>query len=99
MQVKTEQSKKSIRGKNYASIDLGARNLIVLGIYDEEKKLIRVHQFKSKELWKEYKYWDRRIARYQSKLAGSGYKGKSVKLRKLYERRKKRIKNAIRSLG
>ena len=97
--IDVEQSKKSIRGKNYASIDLGARNLIVLAIYDREKKLIRVYQFKSKELWKEYKYWDKKIAKYQSKLSKSGHKGKSVKLRKLYEKRKKRIMNAMRGMG
>jgi len=75
------------------------RNLIVLAIYDKDKKLIRVYQFKSRELWKEYKYWGRKIAEYQSKLSKSGHKGKSVKLRKLYEKRKRRIMNTIRGMG
>jgi len=97
--VEVEKPEKVFEGKNYASIDLGARNLIVLAIYDKDKKLIRVYQFKSKELWKEYKYWDRKIAKYQSKLSKSGHKGKSVKLRKLYEKRKKRIMSAIRGMG
>ena len=96
--VEIEKSQK-VCGKNYASIDLGARNLIVLAIYNKEKKLIRVYQFKSKELWKEFKFWGRKIAKYQSKLVRSGHKGKSVKLRKLYEKRKKRIMNAIRGMG
>ena len=97
--VEVGKPEKVFEGKNYASIDLGARNLIVLAIYDKERKLIRVYQFKSKELWKEFKYWDRKIAKYQSKLAKSRHKGKSVKLRKLYERRKKRIMSAIRGMG
>ncbi|RUM28494.1 MAG: transposase, partial [Aquifex sp.] len=84
--VEVEKPEKVFEGKNYASIDLGVRNLIVLAIYDKDKKLIRVYQFKSRELWKEYKYWDRKIAEYQSKLSKSGHKGKSVKLRKLYEK-------------
>ncbi|RTZ68661.1 MAG: hypothetical protein DSZ30_03830, partial [Aquificaceae bacterium] len=84
---------------NYASIDLGIRNLITLAVYDSKKKLIRVYQFKAKELLKEWKYWSRRIVKYQSELAKSGYKGSSLKLRKLYEKRKKRLKVAIQQMA
>ncbi len=97
--AQVKETKKTTKRKNYASIDLGIRNLIVLAIYDEERKQIRVYQFKSKELWKEFKYWNRRIANYQSKLVKSGHKGSSTKLRKLYEKRNRRIINAIRSMG
>jgi putative transposase len=79
---------------NYASIDLGIRNLITLAVYNGEKKLIRVYQFKAKELLKEWKYWNRRIAKYQSKLAKSGHKGSSLKLRKLYEKKKQEAKGS-----
>jgi len=84
---------------NYASIDLGIRNLITFAVYDNYKKLIRVYQFKTKELLKEWKYWNRRIAKYQSKLAKSGHKGYSLKLRKLYEKRNKRLKVAIQQMA
>ena len=84
---------------SYASIDLGIRNLITLAVYDSDKKLIRAYQFKAKELLKEWKYWNRRIAKYQSKLAKSGHKGSSLKLRKLYEKRNKRIKVAIQQMA
>jgi putative transposase len=84
---------------NYASIDLGIRNLITLAVYNGEKKLIRAYQFKAKELLKEWKYWNRRIAKYQSKLTKSGHKGYSLKLRKLYEKRNKRLKVAIQQMA
>ena len=83
---------------NYASIDLGIRNLITLAIYDKERKLIRVYQFKSKELLKEWKYWNRKIAKHQSKMVKSGHKGSSLKLRRYYENRNKRIKIAIQQM-
>ncbi len=88
-----------VKGENYASIDLGARNLITLTIYDAKRKTVRVYQFKSKELWKEFCYWERRIAKYRSKLAKSGHEGRAVKLRKLYEKRNKRITNAVRAIA
>ncbi len=83
---------------NYASIDLGIRNLITLAIYYKENKIIRVYQFKSKELLNEWKYWNRKIAEYQSKLAKSGHKGSSLKLKGYYEKRNKRIKIAIQQM-
>ncbi len=86
------------KGTNYAGIDLGIRNLITLAVYDSERKLIRIYQFKVKELLKEWKYWNRRIANYQSKLTKSGHKSKSLNLRKLYEKRNKRLKIAIRQM-
>ncbi len=88
-----------VSGKNYASIDLGARNLITLAIYIEEEELIRVYQFKSRELWKEWKYWTKRIAKYQSKLAKSGHVGRTRGLNRLYEKRKKRLKVAIQGMA
>ena len=84
---------------NYAGIDLGIRNLITLAVYESDKKLTRVYQFKAKEILKEWKYWNRRIAKYQSKLAKSGHKGSSLKLRKLYEKRNKRLKVAIQQMA
>jgi len=87
------------RASNYAGIDLGARNLIVLAIYDADRKLIKTYQFKSKELWKEWKYWTKKIAQYQSKLAKSGHKGSSLRLRKLYEKRQRRLKIAIQQMA
>jgi len=87
------------KATNYAGIDLRARNLIVLAIHDADKKLIRAYQFKSKELWKEWKYWTKRIAQYQSKLAKSGHKGSSLRLKKLYEKRQKRLKIAIQQMA
>jgi len=97
---------------NYAGIDLGIRNLITLAVYESDKKLTRVYQFKAKELLKEWKYWNRRIAKYQSKLAKSGHNnstmafchgltltGSSLKLRKLYEKRNKRLKVAIQQMA
>ncbi len=100
--ISVEAPKKEVKPKervNYAGIDLGVRNLIVLAIYDVKRKLIRVYQFKSKELWKEWKYWTKKIAQYQSKLAKSGHKGKSLRLRKLYEKRQERLKLAIQQMA
>ena len=99
--ISVEIPKKEIRETKkvtYASIDLGIRNLITLAISYKENKLIRVYQFKSKELLKEWKYWNRKIAKHQSKLAKSGHKGSSLKLRRLYEKRNKRIKIAIQQM-
>ncbi len=87
------------KGTNYASIDLGIRNLITLAVYDSKRKLIRVYQFKTKELLKEWKYWNRQIAKYQSQLAKNGHKGETLKLRKLYEKRNKRLKVAIQQMA
>ena len=98
--VETPKTKVSNpKASNYAAIDLGARNLIVLAVYDANRKLIRVYQFKSKELWKEWKYWTKRIAQYQSKLAKSGHKGSSLRLRRLYEKRQRRLKIAIQQMA
>ena len=54
-----KQYKKNRR--NYASIDFGARNLITVAIYRDKQEIVNIYQFKSKELWKEFKYWDRKI--------------------------------------
>ncbi|EDP73587.1 RNA-guided endonuclease TnpB family protein [Hydrogenivirga sp. 128-5-R1-1] len=95
IEIPESQNKKNRR--NYASIDFGARNLIAVAIYREKQKTVNIYQFKSKELWKEFKYWDRQIEKYQSKINKQGIH-KTRRLKRLYDKREKRIKQAINSM-
>ncbi|HIC99880.1 MAG TPA: hypothetical protein EYP05_00870, partial [Piscirickettsiaceae bacterium] len=95
IEIPENQNKRDRR--NYASVDFGVRNLITVAIYREKQEKVNIYQFKSKELWKEFKYCDRKIEKYQSKINKQGiYKTK--RLKRLYERREKRIKQAINSM-
>jgi len=95
IEIPENQNKKN--RLNYASIDFGARNLITVAIYRDKQGIVNVYQFKSKELWKEFKYWDRKISNYRSQINKQGIH-KTKKLKRLYEKREKRIRQAINSM-
>lgn len=78
--------------KRIAGIDLGIRNLITLAF--ETETGVEVFQFKSRELIKDYKYWNRKIAEYQSTLNKNGH-CTSKRLQNLYIKRDSRLKHAI----
>ncbi|WP_411376600.1 RNA-guided endonuclease InsQ/TnpB family protein [Desulfurobacterium thermolithotrophum] len=82
-------------GEKTAGIDFGIRNFLTLVV--ETDKGIEVFQFKSRELIKDYKRWNRKIAKYQSILNRSGaYTSK--RLQKLYVKRDRRLKQSINSM-
>jgi len=82
-------------GEKIAGIELGIRNLLTFAV--ETEKGVEVFQFKSKELVKDYKYWNRRIAKYQS-VANRSKHFKTKKLQKLYLKRDRRLKQSINSI-
>ncbi|WP_081638817.1 RNA-guided endonuclease TnpB family protein [Desulfurobacterium sp. TC5-1] len=93
--VNLQQEEKQPLGKRLAGIDFGIRNFLTLAV--ETDKGIEVFQFKSRELIKDYKRWDRKIATYQSILNRSGTKT-SKKLQRLYIKRDKKLKQSINSM-
>ena len=82
-------------GERLAGIDFGIKNFLTLAV--ETDKGIEVFQFKSRELIKDYKRWNRKIAKYQLILNKSGAKT-SKKLQKLYIKRERRLKQSINSM-
>jgi len=93
--VNLQQKKKQLSGERLAGIDFGIRNFLTLAV--ETDKGIEVHQFKSRELVKDYKKWNRKIAKYQSILNKSGAKT-SKRLQKLYIKKDRRLKQPINSI-
>jgi len=93
--VNLEEPEKKPRGEKLAGIDLGIRNFLTLAV--ETDNGIEVFQFKSRELIKDYKRWNRRIAECQSVLNKSGtYTSK--RLQKLYVKRDRRLKQSINAM-
>lgn len=93
--VNLQQEEKQPPGKRLAGIDFGIRNFLTLAVETEQG--IEVFQFKSRELIKEYKRWNRKTAKYQSILNKSGAKT-SKRLQKLYVKRDRRLKQSINSM-
>ncbi|GAB6076171.1 RNA-guided endonuclease InsQ/TnpB family protein [Desulfurobacterium crinifex] len=79
-------------GDKIAGIDFGIRNLLTLAV--ETGKGIEVFQFKSRELVKDHKYWNKRIAKYQS-VVSKNKQFKTKKLQKIYLKRDRRLKQSI----
>jgi len=82
-------------GEKTAGIDFGIRNFLTLAV--ETDKGVEVFQFKSRELIKDYKRWNKKIAEYQSLLNRSGTKT-SKRLQKLYVKRDRRLKQSINAI-
>ena len=78
----------------YATADIGAKRTIALTIQDSKV----AHVFSARELWKDYKYWTRRIAREQSRLSRQGLKT-SRRLKKLYRMRRLRLIHALEAMA
>ena len=93
--VNLQQEEKQPLGERLAGIDFGIRNFLTLAV--ETDRGIEVFQFKSRELIKDYKRWNRKIAKYQSILNKSGAKT-SKRLQKLYVKRDRRLKQSINSM-
>jgi putative transposase len=93
--VNIPEEKKQPAGERLAGIDSGIRNFLTLAV--ETEKGIEVFQFKSREIVKDYKRWNRKIAKYQSVLNKSGAKT-SRRLQKLYVKRNRGLKQAINSM-
>jgi len=93
--VNLEKPRGKPKEEKLAGIDFGIRNLLTLAV--ETDKGVEVFQFKSRELIKDYKRWNRKIGEYQSVLNKSGaYTSK--KLQKLYAKRDRRLKQSINAM-
>lgn len=90
--INLQSPETKLTGEKIAGIDFGIRNLLTLAV--ETDKGVEVFQFKSRELIKDYKYWNRKIAEYQSILNKSGART-SKRFQKLYVRRDRRLKQSI----
>ncbi|WP_411376627.1 RNA-guided endonuclease InsQ/TnpB family protein [Desulfurobacterium thermolithotrophum] len=93
--VNLQQPEKRPAGERLAGIDFGIRNFLTLAV--ETDKGLEVFQFKSRELVKDYKRWNKKIAKYQSILNKNGAKT-SKRLQKLYVKRDRRLKQSINSM-
>ena len=89
-----KKEKESTKEKT-AGIDVGIRNLLTLAV--ETDKGIEVFQFKSRELVKDYKYWNKKIAKYQSTANKCGH-FRTKRLQKLYLKRDRRLKQAVNAI-
>jgi len=93
--INLQSSETEPTGEKIAGIDFGIRNFLTLAV--ETDKGVEVFQFKSRELVKDYKRWNREIAKYQSLLIRSGaYTSK--RLQKLYVKRNRRLKQSINAI-
>ncbi|MBI5389741.1 transposase [Candidatus Woesearchaeota archaeon] len=82
------------RPVKYAAGDIGARRTIAVSIQGSNIS----HVFSARELWKDYKYWTRQIAKEQSTLSQTGLKT-SRKLKQLYRMRRLRLKHGLETLA
>jgi len=89
-----EPERKNKPAIKYATGDIGAKRTIALSVENSNISYV----FSARELWKDYKYWTRQIAKEQSKLSQSGIKT-SQKLKQLYRIRKLRLKHAIETMA
>lgn len=92
--VEVGEPKRPVRPFKAAAIDLGARVLVALAMEDLDHPLL----FSGREVWKDFRYWTKRIVEEQSRLARAGRKT-SRKLRRLYQVRARRLKHAFVALA
>ncbi|RKY81541.1 transposase, partial [candidate division KSB1 bacterium] len=92
--VEISKPRRKQKPVKYASGDIGAKRAIAVVI--EGSKI--AHVFSARELWKDYKYWTRRIAREQSRLSAQGLKT-SRQLKRLYRMRKLRVEHGLEALA
>ena len=77
-----------------AFIDLGVINIITAWVEGERQAIA----FSGRPLLADWRYWTKKIAKYQSKLKKVNGRNKSKQLRKLYRRRKLRFRNAVNTI-
>jgi putative transposase len=92
--VEMDEPKRPIRPSKAAAVDLGARSLVALAVDGINRPLL----FSGREVWKDFRYWTKRIAKEQSRLAQAGRKT-SRTLRRLYQIRARRLKHAFVALA
>lgn len=80
--------------EKHAALDLGARTLVALAIQGLSQQIL----FSGREVWKDFLYWTKQIAKEQARLAQDGRKT-SRKLRRLYQMRAGRLKHALTALA
>jgi putative transposase len=78
----------------YATADIGAKRTIAVAIQGSRIAYV----FSARQLWKDYKYWTRRIAREQSRLSQQGLKT-SRQLKRLYRLRRLRLRHALEAMA
>jgi putative transposase len=82
------------RAEKWAAIDPGARMTVAVAIEGTPDATL----YRSRELWKDFRYWGRRIAALQSQLAPRGLHT-SRRLRRAYQQRHARLTTAYRALA
>ncbi|MDN5331990.1 MAG: putative transposase [Tepidanaerobacteraceae bacterium] len=92
--VEVPEPARKARPEKRAALDLGARTLAALAIESLDRQII----FSGREVWKDFLYWNKRIAGEQSKLNQAGRKT-SRQLRRLYRVRTRRLKHAYLALA
>ena len=90
----SESDQRKDRPLKVAAGDIGAKRSIAIAI--EGSKIAYV--FSAGQLWKDYKYWSRRISEEQSRLSTQGLKT-SRRLRQLYRKRKLRLRHAMEAMA
>ncbi|MHB0885726.1 MAG: RNA-guided endonuclease InsQ/TnpB family protein [Bacillota bacterium] len=92
--VETPEPVRATRPEKWAGIDLNARILAAAAV--EDNQLVRL--YRGREIWREFLYWTRRIAREQARLAQQGVRT-SRPVRRLYRRRRLRLLHALQALA
>jgi putative transposase len=92
--VDVAESERALRADRWAAIDPGARMTVAVAIEGTPDATL----YRSRELWKDFRYWDRRIAALQSQLAPRGFHT-SRRLRRCYQQRQARLQAGYRALA
>ena len=78
----------------YATADIGAKRTIAVTIQGSNVAYV----FSARQLWKDYRYWSRRISEEQSRLSQVGLKT-GRRLKKLCRMRKLRLRHGLESMA
>ena len=92
--VTVPEPERTPRPEKWAAIDPGARMTIAVAVDGEPEASL----YRSRELWKDFQYWNRQIAALQQQLAQRGLHT-SRRLRRCYQRRQARLAAAYRALA
>ncbi len=92
--VETLEPVRASRPERWAGIDLNARILAAVAV----QGCAAVQLYRGREIWREFSYWTRRIAREQARLAQQGLRT-SRAVRRLYRRRRLRLLHALQALA
>jgi len=88
------EPERKVRPERVAAADIGAKRTISVVV--EGSRV--AHVFSARQLWKDYKYWSRRISQEQSRLSARGLKT-SRRLRQLYRMRRLRLRHAMEAIA